>query len=168
MSAETSTPLWKRLQGLVPVVPTPLGPDEELDVPGIERMAEFIRGYPFSGIWALASAGEDENLPDQVIDSCARHFVRCFGDHMPVLVKTCRPGTRQTIERTRRMAQYGIDGAVVHFQHKRLGSDHARRHFEAVAEASPVPVLIYHNANRGLSSTWSSCSSCHTTPISRA
>ena len=41
----------------------------------------------------LASAGEDENLPDQVIDSCTRHFVRCFGDHLPVLVKTCRPGT---------------------------------------------------------------------------
>lgn len=149
MSPTSQTPLWQRLKGLVPVVPTPLQIDESLDLPGVERLAAFIRLYPFAGIWALASAGEDENLPDETIDNCAFQFVRHLGDHMPVLVKTCRPGTRETIERTKRMAQYGIDGAIVHFQHKRLGVDHARRHFEAVADASPVPVLIYHNANRG-------------------
>jgi len=149
MSELPEAPLWQQLQGLVPVMPTPLAADESLDLAGIQRLAEFIGGYPFSGIWALATAGEDENLPEEVIGNCALQFVRYLGEHLAVLVKTSRPGTRETIERTRRLAQHGIHGAIVHFQHKRLGRDHARRHFEAVAEASPVPILIYHNATRG-------------------
>ena len=141
--------LAQRLRGLVPVVPTPLNADESLDIDGIERLATFVLQYPFSGLWALASAGEDENLTEAVIEDCTQHFVRCFGSEMPVLVKTCRPGTRETLERTRRLADLGIDGAIVHFQHKGLGVEHARRYFNEVADSSPVPILIYHNASRG-------------------
>jgi 4-hydroxy-tetrahydrodipicolinate synthase len=147
--AQSTASLSRRLKGLLPVVPTPLDEDESLDEHGVERLAEFTLRYPFSGIWALASAGEDENLSPSLIDQCARLFVRHFSGEIPVLVKTCRPGTRATVERTKRMADFGIDGAIVHFQHKRLGAEHARRHFNAVADASPVPVLIYHNATRG-------------------
>ena len=125
---QARAPLHGRLRGLLPVVPTPLNEDESLDEQGVERLAEFTLRYPFSGIWALASAGEDQNLPSSLIDQCARLFVRYFGGKIPVLVKTCRPGTKATIERTRRMAGFGIDGAIVHFQHKRLGVEHARRH----------------------------------------
>lgn len=146
---QVRTPLSGRLKGLLPVIPTPLNEDESLDEQGVERLAEFTFKYPFSGIWALATAGEDENLPSALIDQCARLFVRYFGGKIPVLVKTCRPGTKATIERTRRMADFGIDGAIVHFQHKHLGVEHARRHFIAIADASPVPILIYHNATRG-------------------
>lgn len=142
-------PLPGRLRGLLPVVPTPLNEDESIDEQGVEQLAEFTLRYPFSGIWALATAGEDENLSSSLIDQCARLFVRYFGGKIPVLVKTCRPGTKATIERTKRMAGFGIDGAIVHFQHKMLGVEHARRHFLAIAEASPVPILIYHNATRG-------------------
>ena len=137
-----------KLRGLLPVVPTPLNEDESLDVEGIERLAAFTLSYPVSGIWALASAGEDENLPSEIMDECARQFVKHFGARIPVLVKTCRPGTKETIERTKHMADFGMDAAIVHFQHKRLGVEHARRHFNAVADASPVPILIYHNANQ--------------------
>ena len=146
---EKRASLVQRLKGLVPVVPTPLKKDESLDVEGIERLAEFTLQYPFSAIWALATAGEDENLPSSVIDQCAKLFVQHFGPKIPVLVKTCRPGTKSTIERTKRMADFGIDGAIIHFQHKHLGVKHARTHFNAVADASPVPILIYHNRGRG-------------------
>ncbi|NKB69072.1 MAG: hypothetical protein GKR89_18545 [Candidatus Latescibacteria bacterium] len=141
--------LARRLRGLVPVAPTPLNADESLDIEGVERLAAFVLQYPFSGLWALASAGEDENLPEDIIAACTRHLVRCFGGKIPVLVKTCRPGTRETIERTKRLAGLGIDAAIVHFQHKRLGTEHARQYFNEVADHSPVPILIYHNANRG-------------------
>ena len=146
---QDSEPLHKRLRGLVPVVPTPLNQDESLDEQGVEQLAEFTLRYPFSGIWALASAGEDENLPSSLMDQCTKLFVKYFGGKIPVLVKTCEPGTKAAIERTKRMADFGIDAAIVHFQHKMLGVEHARRHFLAIAEASPVPILIYQNAIRG-------------------
>lgn len=139
-----------RLRGLVPILPTPLNEDESLDEAGIETLAEFTQRYPFSGIFALASAGEDENLPSGLIDRCAQLFARAFSPQMPVLAKTCRPGTKASIERTKRMADLGIDAAVVHFQQKMLGPDHVRRHFIAIADASPIPVVVYNNALRGI------------------
>lgn len=142
-----------RLRGLLPIVPTPLNEDESLDEGGIERLAEFTLSYPFSGIFALASAGEDENLPSPLIDRCAQLYVKTMGPKIPVLAKTCRPGTKATIERTKRMADLGIDGAIVHFQHKMLGADHVRRHFTAIADASPVPIVVYNNSLRGIALT---------------
>jgi dihydrodipicolinate synthase/N-acetylneuraminate lyase len=47
------------------------------------------------------------------------------------------------------MADFGIDAAIILFEHKRLGADHIRRHFVAIADASPVPILIYNNSSRG-------------------
>ncbi len=145
--------LAHRLRGLIPILPTSLNEDETLDEAGIESLAEFTLGYPFSGVFTLASAGEDENLPSALIDRCAQLFVRHIGPKMPVLAKTCRPGTQATIERTKRMADLGIDAAVVHFQHKMLGADHVRRHFTAIADASPVPIVVYNNAVRGIALT---------------
>ena len=145
--------LAQRLRGLLPIVPTPLNEDESLDERGIERLAEFTLSYPFSGVFALASAGEDENLPSPLIDRCAQLYVKTMGPKIPVLAKTCRPGTKATIERTKRMAGLGIDGAIVHFQHKMLGADHVQRHFTAIADASPVPIVVYNNALRGIALT---------------
>ena len=138
-----------KIRGLVPVLPTPLHRDETIDHAGIERLAEFTLRYPFSAIWSLATAGEDENLPFDRVVECTQSLVRHFGGHLPVIVKTSTPGTQQTIERTKYLADEGIDAAAIHFQHKMLSPDHARRYFHEVADASPVPLLIYHNATRG-------------------
>ncbi len=138
-----------KLTGLVPVLPTPLNEDESLDEEGFEKLADFVCQYPFSGVWALASAGEDQNLPYPVIDQAAALFVKSFAGRIPVLVKTSSPGLKETIERTKRMADFGFDAATIHLEHKLLGRDHARRFFIDVAEASPLPIYIYHNANRG-------------------
>ncbi len=138
-----------KVRGLVPVVPTPLLADEALDEESFAQLAEFTLRYPFAAIWALASAGEDQNLPDDVIDEATRLFVKYFSGKLPVWVKTSHAGTRETIERTRRMSGLGINAAIVLFEHKRLSTDHVRRHFLDIAEQSPVPIVIYDNGNRG-------------------
>ncbi len=138
-----------RLTGLVPVIPTPMNEDESLDELGIERLIEFVLRYSFSGVWALASAGEDPHLPLDVIDDATRLFVRHLDGRLPLIVKTSLPGTRQTIERTKRMSDLGIDAAAIHFDQKDLGESHVRRHFDLVIESSPVPIFIYHNPHRG-------------------
>jgi 4-hydroxy-tetrahydrodipicolinate synthase len=139
----------EKLHGLMPVIPTPMNADESLDEAGFERLAAFTLGYPFCGVWALATAGEDENMPVDRRLEAARLFVKYLGGKTPLLVKTSEPGTRETIERTRQFADLGIDIAVIHFQHKMLSPAHQLRYFETVAEASPLPIFLYHNALRG-------------------
>jgi 4-hydroxy-tetrahydrodipicolinate synthase len=138
-----------RITGLVPVVPTPLNEDESLDEPGLAKLVDFVLQYPFSAIWALASAGEDPHLPHTVIDAATRLFVQHLRGRLPLIVKTSSPGLKETLERTRRMSDMGIDAAAIHFEQKDLGENQARRYFDLVLEESPVPVYVYHNPHRG-------------------
>ena len=138
-----------KITGLVPVVPTPLNADETLDPAGFESLAQYVLAYPFRGIWALATAGEDQNLPFDVINEATRLFMKHFGGRVPVLVKTSSPGLAETLRRTKQMADFGIDAAIIFFEHQRLGVEQARRHLFEVAEQSPVPVFLYHNPGRG-------------------
>ncbi len=54
--------------------------------------------------------------------------------------------TSATIALTRRVADLGADAVLVltpHYYRPQMTSEALRRHYEAVAEASPVPVLLY-------------------------
>jgi len=138
-----------KLRGLMPVIPTPVTEDEQIDAEGVERMSEFILRYPFCGIWALATAGEDQNLPEEKIVECTKLLVQHLGGKLPLLVKTSKPGTVATVERTKRFADLGIDSAIVLMEQKNLGVDHQRRFFETIIDASPIPVTLYNNPGRG-------------------
>ena len=138
-----------KLRGLVPVLLTPLHRDESLDVAGLERLIEYVLRYPFAGVFALSTGGEDQNLPEPVIEEAANVLVRCCGGRIPTLVKTSSAGLKPTLERTRRFADLGIDAAVILFEHKGMSDDHVRRFFTAVADDSPVPIYLYHDAGRG-------------------
>ena len=54
--------------------------------------------------------------------------------------------TNQTIEMTTKMAEAGADAAVVitpfYFKNK-MNSEALKIHFTAVADASPIPILLY-------------------------
>lgn len=138
-----------KLTGLMPVLPTPLREDESIDEAGVERLAAFLSGFPFCGIWAGASAGEDENIPSSTRKRLARLLVKHFGGRLPLLFKTSEPGTRETVERTKQYADLGIDIAIIHPQQKNLDQGHYLRALEMIADLSPVPVYLYHNPGRG-------------------
>jgi 4-hydroxy-2-oxoglutarate aldolase len=61
-------------------------------------------------------------------------------------VGTGLESTRGTCDLTGKMADLGADAVLVltpHFYRSRMGEDALRRHFTAVADASPVPVYLY-------------------------
>src|SRR6185436_3861328 len=102
---------------------------------------------PLTGFVILGSNGEaallDEDESDRVI-GVAREIVprgRTF------LVGTGRESTQATIRATRRAAALGADAVLVRtpgFFKAQMNSDVFVRHYTAVADASPVPVLLYN------------------------
>ena len=65
----------------------------------------------------------------------------------PLIAGTGRESTRATIAATRRAAAAGVDAALVRtpsFFKPQMTSDAFVRHFTEVADASPVPVLLYN------------------------
>jgi 4-hydroxy-2-oxoglutarate aldolase len=99
------------------------------------------------GVVALGSNGEaplvDEDESDRVIDA-ARTALR---PGLLLIAGTGRESTRATIAASTRAAALGADAVLVRtpsYFKARMTQDAFIRHYTAVADASPVPVLLYN------------------------
>jgi 4-hydroxy-2-oxoglutarate aldolase len=107
---------------------------------------EFYAGSDLDGVVLLGSNGEFATL-----DSAERMRVieigtQSIAGRKTVMAGTGAESTRATIETTRAAASLGIDYALVvtpHYYKTRYDQRAYVNHYLRVAEASPVPILIY-------------------------
>lgn len=134
------------LQGVLAPLTTPFAPDESLDLEGLKGN---VRRYNTSGLLGYVvagSTGESVFLSrDEKISLW--EVVAGAADTSKVLIAgTGCESTRDTIELTRQAADLGYGAALVRTPayFKAQMSDTAfERHYRAVADASPVPILLY-------------------------
>jgi 4-hydroxy-2-oxoglutarate aldolase len=96
---------------------------------------------------ALGTNGEaallDDDERDRVIAAVREEVPR----DRPLIVGTGRESTRATVRATRRAAELGADVVLVrtpgHFR-SQMTTELLVRHYTEVADASPVPVLLYN------------------------
>jgi 4-hydroxy-tetrahydrodipicolinate synthase len=50
------------VRGIVPVVSTPLTAEEDIDVPALKGLIEFLNTKNIGGLWVLGTGSEDMNL----------------------------------------------------------------------------------------------------------
>jgi dihydrodipicolinate synthase/N-acetylneuraminate lyase len=102
---------------------------------------------PLTGFVVLGSNGEavllDEDEADRVIATAREAVPR----GRPLLIGTGRESTASAIRASRRAAELGADAVLVRtpaFFKSQMTTDAFVRHYTAVADASPVPVLLYN------------------------
>ncbi|MFN8094510.1 MAG: dihydrodipicolinate synthase family protein [Vicinamibacteria bacterium] len=133
------------LRGIVPPLVTPFLPDGSLDLAAFEANLESLSAFDLAGFLVLGSNGEAASLEED--EKLA--LVRAARRRVPgrfLLVGTGMESTRATIALGRRVADAGADAVLVltpHYYKSRMTAEALRRHFEAVADASPVPVYAY-------------------------
>lgn len=136
-----------QLAGVFPPVPTPFRPDGALDLPALAAHVERLDATAVSGYLALGSNGEAPHLaPDEAVSVYAT-VRKAAAPGKVVLAGTGQASTHATIEMTRRAAGEGCDAALVltPFYYKgSMSHDAFVAHFAAVADRSPIPVLIYN------------------------
>ncbi len=116
----------------------------------LDRFAENIRRYnehPLAGYLVLGSTGESVLLSDEESEGLVRAACRAAAPGRTILAGTARESTRLTIEFTRRMADLGAQAALVRtpgYFKSRMDAEALKRHFLALADASPIPILIYN------------------------
>lgn len=137
----------KRFTGIFTPIVTPFLSDDTLDEQGLRSNVVRWMATPLSGLVVLGSNGEapqlDEDETDRVIDIVRAEMPR----NRPMIVGTGRESTRATIAATRRAASAGADAALVRtpaFFKAQMTSDVFVRHYVEVADASPIPVLLYN------------------------
>jgi 4-hydroxy-2-oxoglutarate aldolase len=133
------------LRGVIPPLATPFRADGALDLAAFEANIESLGAYDLGGFLVLGSNGEAASLePDEKLALVAAARRRASGRFL--LVGTGAESTLGTIALTRKAADLGADAALVltpHFYKSRMSVEALRRHFEAVADASPVPIYLY-------------------------
>jgi 4-hydroxy-2-oxoglutarate aldolase len=133
------------LRGVFPPLVTPFREDGALDEEAFEANLERYAAFDLAGYLVLGSNGEAQSLDEDEKLRLVRATRRGAAGRL-VLAGTGLESTRATLELTRRAADAGADAALVltpHYFRPQMTQEALRRHFEAVAEASPVPVLLY-------------------------
>jgi len=143
-----------KVAGVYPPIPTPFSHTSSLDEEGLQHNLSLWNRFPFSGYVVLGSNGESVHLEEQEKLRLIEQVRKNAPADRQVIAGTGLFSTDQTIELSRRAADVGADGVLVlpPFYFRGQMSDNAlRTHFESVAEASPVPIIIYNMpANTGL------------------
>ena len=135
------------LTGVLAPVPTPFDDTDRVDTARLKAaFARWVKG-PLTGFIVLGSNGEaallDEVESDRAI-AVARESVPLG---RILLAGTGRESTQAAIGATKRAAALGVDGVLVRtpgFFKSQMTNDVFVRHYTAVADASPVPVLLYN------------------------
>ncbi len=140
---------------LVPLV-TPFDGRGSVDLDALRGLAERALDAGAAGIVALATTGEPTSLDDAeraaVVSACAE---ACAAREAALVVGAGTNDTRTTIARHEALA--GVPGAAASLAvvpyYVRPSEAAIVRHFQAVAERSPVPLIVYnipYRTGRGL------------------
>lgn len=136
----------KRFSGIFTPIVTPFRNDE-LDEAGLRsNVARWMR-TPLHGLVVLGSNGEAALLDDEEADRAIAVVRDGLPTGKPLIAGTGRESTKATIAATRRAASLGADAALVRtpsFFKAQMTSDAFVRHYTEVADASPIPVLLYN------------------------
>lgn len=128
-------------------MPTVFGADGRIDTRAIRANVQVWMRTDLVGVLALGSNGEAPMLDD---DECVA-VVEAARAEMPagrtLLAGTGRESTVQTIDASRRAAAAGADAVLVRtpmFFRASMSAEALTSHFDAVADGSPVPVVLYN------------------------
>lgn len=137
-----------RLQGIFPPIPTPFDPRTgDVDLVALAANVRRWMTTGLAGVLVLGSNGEAGSIDDDEGDRMVAAGRAEVPRDKVLLVGTGRESTRATIKATVRAASLGADAVLVRtpsYFKSQMTADALGAHFRAVADASPIPVLLYN------------------------
>jgi len=137
----------KTLDGIFPPIASPFGRDGELLIESFKRNLERWAQAPLAGLTVLGSNGESPYLSDDEKLRLVRTARPLISDARTMIAGAGKESTRLCIEFVRRLADLGVDYALVgtpcYFK-SAMSDDALFAHFWSVADESPIPILVYN------------------------
>ncbi|MBA2306043.1 MAG: dihydrodipicolinate synthase family protein [Acidobacteria bacterium] len=133
--------------GIYTPIVTPFTETGELDDTALALNVRRYLASPLTGLVVLGSNGEAAQLDDDEADRTIAQVRALVPRGRPLFAGTGRESTRATIAATERAAACGVDAVMIRtpsFYKSQMTSDIFVRHFREVADASPVPVILYN------------------------
>jgi len=142
------------LAGIFPPIPTPFKANEDIDFNHLRSNLERWNREPLGGYVVGGSNGEFPFLTVEERVEVVRAARQAIPRDRLLIAGSGMESARETIDLTRRMAEAGADVALVitpNYYKARMNVAALEGYFRAVADASPIPVMLYSvPANTGL------------------
>jgi 4-hydroxy-tetrahydrodipicolinate synthase len=140
-------PTPERLHGVVPAIPTPFTADgREVDEAALRRIVRHVVDGGVHGIMTTGGTGEFPHLSREERRRVTEIAASEAGGAAPIYAGTAACATWEAIALMEDAAAAGADAAILtppfYF---RIPDDMLYRHFEDVAEAGVIPVVVYNN-----------------------
>jgi len=137
-----------RLSGAITPLVTPFRRGA-VDIAGFERLVEWQIASGIGGLAVCTVTGEGPALCDAERDLVLSTVLRVADDRVPVLAATGTNGTASTIALTKRAKALGASAALVTVPYySKPGQKGILWHFEQVASASTLPLIISSDPGR--------------------
>lgn len=138
-----------RFAGVYTALVTPFLEDGSLDLDAYRRLIRSQLDAGVSGLVPCGTTGEASTLSVeehlQVVEACKREVA----GRVPVVAGAGANDTKKAIEMHKRVHALGVDGALhVTPWYNKPTQEGLYRHFRAVAESAPLPVVLYNVPGR--------------------
>jgi 4-hydroxy-tetrahydrodipicolinate synthase len=128
---------------------TPFGDDGGVDVAALERLAAWQVERGIHALVPCGTTGEGATLTDDEQRRVIEVVVAAARGRVPVIAGCGTNDTRRTLEAAERVARAGADGLlVVSPYYNRPNRSGMIAHYEAVARATALPVVVYNVPGR--------------------
>ncbi len=135
--------------GSLVAIVTPMRPDGSVDYDAWSRLIEFQLANGTSGIIVGGTTGESPALLDAELRELTQRARDQVGSRAAVIAGAGTNSTASSVERARWLSALGIDALlVVTPAYNKPTQEGLRRHFEAVADASTLPIILYNVPGR--------------------
>lgn len=135
--------------GSLVAIVTPMHPDGAIDWPGWERLLARHLTAGTSGIVVGGTTGESATLTDGELLALVERARMKLGGRAALIAGAGSSSTADTVERARRLSAAGVDALlVVTPAYNKPTQEGLYRHFEAVAAAAAVPLVLYNVPSR--------------------
>jgi 4-hydroxy-2-oxoglutarate aldolase len=135
------------LTGVFAPLPTPFDENDRVDPRRLRSALQQWLATPLNGFVVLGTNGEIGLLTDDECDLVVETARAIVPAGRPLIAGAGRESTQATIRAVRRAASLGADAVLVRtpaFFKAEMTHDNLARFYGAVADASPVPVLLYN------------------------
>jgi len=141
MVAHSTKPLFGTL---LTAMVTPFTEEGSLDLEAAKALAVKLVDEGCDGLVVTGTTGETPTLTDDENVAMFEAVVQAVGDRAAVIAGTGTNDTRHSINLSRRALEAGVDGLLLVTPYYNKPSQAGiRAHFEAIADAVELPVMLY-------------------------
>jgi 1-pyrroline-4-hydroxy-2-carboxylate deaminase len=133
-------------EGVFPAMTTPFTADDKLDFYFYEKNLEAQMAAGARGIILGGTLGEASSLENSEKFELIKFAKDYLGERAPVIMNIAEQTTRKAVELAQNAEKIGADGFMLLPPMRYRADDRETlAYFKAVAEATPLPIMIYNN-----------------------